>query len=147
MKIFQYLPVHTEIIWRRFHIKTPFMFWDMRTWDMWNVCLQTLRNNGKRLAYLLRKLQISRTNNSRILLFKKAKFSAYCFYINSNMYVDFKICISVPLRHWYMPKIVTFITNFCFSIVLSKVVVFLFNCFQKRKHNDTYQKSLYYRIN
>ena len=29
-----------------FHIiKTPFTFWDMRTWDMGKVCLQTIRNN------------------------------------------------------------------------------------------------------
>ena len=25
--------------------KTRFTFWDMRTWDMWKVCLQTFRNN------------------------------------------------------------------------------------------------------
>ena len=29
----------------RFHIKTHYTFWDIRTWDMWNVCLQTLGNN------------------------------------------------------------------------------------------------------
>ena len=33
---------------RRFHIKTPFTLWNMRTWDMWNVCLQTFRNNRMR---------------------------------------------------------------------------------------------------
>ena len=34
-------------IWKcwRFQIKTPFTFIDMRTWDMWKVCLQTFRNN------------------------------------------------------------------------------------------------------
>ena len=26
-------------------IKTPFTFWDTHPWDMWQVCLQTFRNN------------------------------------------------------------------------------------------------------
>ena len=33
------------MICRRFHIITPFVFWDTRTRDMWNVCLQTYGNN------------------------------------------------------------------------------------------------------
>ena len=40
--------------------------------------------------------------NSRILRIKNAKFSGYCFYINTNMELDFQICISVPLR-WRHP--------------------------------------------
>ena len=28
---------------------------------------------------------------------KNAKFSGYCFYIKTNMYGDFQICIRVPL--------------------------------------------------
>ena len=28
-----------------FTFKIPFTLWDMRTWDMWKVCSQTLRNN------------------------------------------------------------------------------------------------------
>ena len=32
------------ICWR-FHIKTPFTFWVMRTRDMWKFCLQTFKNN------------------------------------------------------------------------------------------------------
>ena len=47
--------------------------------------------------YFLRYLQTLRTNNSRILRIKNAKFSEYCFYINTNKYGDFQICISVPL--------------------------------------------------
>ena len=30
---------------RRFHIKRAFAFWEMRTWDLWKVCLETFRNN------------------------------------------------------------------------------------------------------
>ena len=39
-----------------------------------------------------------RVNNSRILSIKNAKSSVYCFYINTNIYGDVQICISVPLR-------------------------------------------------
>ena len=42
-------------------------------------------------------LQTSRANNSRILMIKNANFSGYCFYMNTNVWVDFQICISVPL--------------------------------------------------
>ena len=33
----QYLRLHMKIVGQRFHIKTPFTFWDMRVWDMWKV--------------------------------------------------------------------------------------------------------------
>ena len=49
LKICQYLRIHMKIICWRFHIKTPIAFWDMHTWDMWKVGLQTLRNN---IAYV-----------------------------------------------------------------------------------------------
>ena len=51
-----------------------------------------------KLAYFLRNLEISRANNSRILRTKNAKFSGYCFYVNTNIYWDFETCISVPLN-------------------------------------------------
>ena len=38
------LRLHMKIICWRFHIKTPFTFWDMRTWGVWKVCLQTFIN-------------------------------------------------------------------------------------------------------
>ena len=41
LKICQYIRLHVKIIWWRFRIKTPFTFWDMRTWDVWKICLQT----------------------------------------------------------------------------------------------------------
>ena len=92
-----------DFIWknicRRFYSKTSSTFWDMRTKDMWKVCLQTFRNNRRRykLAYFLRNLQTSRANNSRILRIKSAKFSRYCFHMNTNIWGGFLICITVPL--------------------------------------------------
>ena len=44
----------------------------------------------------LRKLQILRANNSIILSIQNAKFSGY-FYMNTDIWRDFQICISVPL--------------------------------------------------
>ena len=99
MKIYKNLHLHMKIMCWRFHIKIPFTFWDMHTWDMWKVCLQTFRNNKvcSKLAYFLRNLGTSRANNSRILIIKTAKFSGYCFCMNTNIYGDFQIYNSVPL--------------------------------------------------
>ena len=88
-----------KIICWRFPIKILFTFWDICTWDMWKVCLQTLRNNRicQKLAYFLKNLQTSGANISRILRIKIAKFSGYSFYMNTSIYGDFQICISAPL--------------------------------------------------
>ena len=66
---------------------------------MRNVYLQTYRNNRIcwKLAYILRKIQTLRVNNSTILTIKNANLSGYYFYMNMNMWGDFQICISVPL--------------------------------------------------
>ena len=45
-----------------------------------------------------KKIQTLRVNNSKILRTKNAKFSEHYFYLNTNMYGNFQICISVPLR-------------------------------------------------
>ena len=94
-----------KIVCRSFHVKTPFKFWDMRTWawhmyNMWKLCLQTFRNNRTRskLTHFLRSLQTSRPNYSRILRIKKVKFSGYCSYVNTNIKGDFPVYISVPLK-------------------------------------------------
>ena len=87
MKICQYLRLHMKMS-RRFHIKTTFTFWDMRTWDMWKVCLHT---------YFLRNLQTLRENNSWILRIKKTKLFGYPFDMNTGISGDFQICISVLL--------------------------------------------------
>ena len=47
----------------------------------------------------MRKIQILRVNNSRILRIKNAKFSGYYFSMNLNIWGDFQFCISVPLRN------------------------------------------------
>ena len=95
MKICKYR-LYMKIICWRFHIKTAFSFWDIRTWY---VCLETFRINRiyQKLAYLLRNLHTSWLNNSRILRVKNAKFLGYCFYMNTNIQWDFQICIIVPL--------------------------------------------------
>ena len=50
-----------------------------------------------KISLLLRNLQTLQENNSRIFRIKNAKFSWYCFYMNTNILEDFQICISVPL--------------------------------------------------
>ena len=37
-------------------------------------------------------------NNSIILTIKNTKLSGYYFYVNLNIWGDFQICVSVPLR-------------------------------------------------
>ena len=70
---------------------------------MREVCLQTFRND--RIAYFLRKMPTSRVNNSRALRIKNAKFSGYCFDMNTNILRDFQICISVPLTIKIVKKV------------------------------------------
>ena len=84
-----------------FHINAPLTLQDMPSWYMWKFCLQTFRNNRicKKLAYVLRNLQTSQVYNSRSLKIKNANFSAYCFYMSTNIKGDFQICVSVPLIH------------------------------------------------
>ena len=42
------------------------------------------------------------TNFSRILSINNAKFSGYYFYINTNIQVDFQICVRVPLMKAFL---------------------------------------------
>ena len=72
-----------------------FTFWDMRIWDMWNVCVQTFRNNRicYKLAYFLRNLQTWKVNISRIHRIKSPKFSGYCFYMNTTYREIFKFAL------------------------------------------------------
>ena len=57
------------------------------------------------VACYSRKIQTLRVNNSIILRTKNAKFSEYYFHLNTNIYGDFQICISVPLK----PHVVVFV--------------------------------------
>ena len=52
----------------------------------------------KKVAYFLRKIQNLRVNNSKILRIQNVKFSGYYFHMNTNIWRDFEICISVPLK-------------------------------------------------
>ena len=52
-----------------------------------------------KVAYFLRKIQTLRVNNLRIPGTKNAKFLEYYFYLNTNIYGDVQICISVPLSY------------------------------------------------
>ena len=97
MKICQYLRFYMKIIHRKCFIKPPFNFWDLRSRDMWKVCLETFRNN--RIRNRIRNLQNSPANNPRILMTKNANVLGYCFYMSANIQGDFQICINVPLIH------------------------------------------------
>ena len=50
-----------------------------------------------KLVYLLTNLQTLLAHKLRILWIKNAKFSGYCFYMNTSVQGDFQICISIPL--------------------------------------------------
>ena len=96
-----YLRFHMNLICRRF-LRTPFTFWDMRTWVTWNVCLQIFRNNRMlKISLLFKKFTNLRIKNSRLLRIRNAKFAKYCFYMNINILNDFHICISVPFTVLY----------------------------------------------
>ena len=54
---------------------------------MRNICLETYIKNRiyYKLAYFLRKIQILRVNNLRILTIKNTKFSGYYLHMNTNI--------------------------------------------------------------
>ena len=82
-------------------IITPFIFFKYADFlNIQNVCLQIYRNNRirEKVAYFLRKIQTLQANNSRILKIQNAKFSGYYVYMNTNIWRDFQICISAPVR-------------------------------------------------
>ena len=86
------------VCWR-FHIKTRFTFWDMRKGRYVKSLLTNIQKqeNMLKISLPFKNLQTSRTNNSRIFRINNAKFEGYCFNMNTNIYGDFQICISVPL--------------------------------------------------
>ena len=60
--------------------------------DMWKVYLQ----------YFFKNLQTSQADISSFFYFsririKNVEFPGYCFYMNTNIYGDFQICMGVPL--------------------------------------------------
>ena len=80
MKIQRYLHLHIKIICERFCIVIPLTFRDI---PIFMKCLFV--NIQKQLAYFLRKIQILRVNNCRILRFNYAKFSGHCFCMNLSI--------------------------------------------------------------
>ena len=105
---FENLSIHSnsykKISWK-FCILNPKNSRVIRPSRLRNVCLQIYRNNKicLKIAYLLRKIQTLPVNNSRITRTKNAKFSEYYFYLNTNIYGDFQIRISVPLSRALKP--------------------------------------------
>ena len=67
------------------------------------------QNMSRINLYFFKNLRTSRVNNSRTLRLKNAKFSGYCFYMNTNIQGDSPIGISVPLRIFHV------LTKFVFS--------------------------------
>ena len=53
--------------------------------------------NILKISLLFNKFTNFTANNSIILRIRNAKFSGYCFYMNTNIKRDFQICFSVPL--------------------------------------------------
>ena len=51
-----------------------------------------------KLAYFLKHLRTSRANKSGTLRIRNAKFSGYCFYMNTHIQRDFQLFISVHLK-------------------------------------------------
>ena len=90
-----------KIISQRFHVKTPCTFWDVHTWDVKKVCLQTLRNNiiRQKLAYFLRTLRTLRANNLRVLGNKKATTTNYKRQKNCLYYVHIIFEINIVICH------------------------------------------------
>ena len=140
MKIYQCLRHCMKVKCWRFHIKTSFTFWDMRTWGMWKVCFQAFRNNRlcSKFAYFLRDLQTLQANNSRILRIKIAKFSGYYFYMNTNILEDFQICISVPLRSQPLRNIDSNRSFFEFSTAFLKSLFPLVSFYTPWKYPKTF---------
>ena len=100
MKISIYIRVHIKMILWKFRILNPKSFRVIYRQSLWNVYLETFRDNIIRwkVSYFLRKIQTLWVNNSITLWIKNANFSGYYFYENTKIYGDFQICISVPLN-------------------------------------------------
>ena len=49
------------------------------------------------IAYFLRKIQTLQAINLRNLRIQNVNYSGYYFYMNTNLWRDFQICISFPL--------------------------------------------------
>ena len=86
-----------------------------------------------KISLLFKKNTDFTVNNSKILRVKNAKFLWYCFYVNFNIWGDFQICISVPLKERLSQKGVFQTPNVFFTVsILQQFNQFLmFNCRKK----------------
>ena len=130
MKIWQYLLLHMKIICCRYHIKAPFNFWDIRTWDMWKNCLQLFRNNKIcKLTYFLRYLETSRADHTRILKITNVKFSGFCFYMNTNISSNLHYCTFKKTTKAKLSQFVIYTQVISVVLVVNFIVVAVFmNC-------------------
>ena len=79
---------------------THLTFRDMRILDMRLFVYkhtETIEYVKKYPTFYLRKIRTLRANNSTTLRIQNATFSECCFYMNTNLWRDFRIYISVPL--------------------------------------------------
>ena len=102
MKILQYIRLHVKnSITQIVHYNTVLFL--KYAHSRYAKCLLT--NTQKQLNYFLRKIQTLRVNNSRILRNQNARLSGHYFYMNTKMWRDFQICISVPLTDFFLMKL------------------------------------------
>ena len=105
----------------------------MHTRDIWNICLQTCRNNRIcwRVAYFVRKIQTSQAREFPRLRIRD--FQGIVFYMNSNIQWHFQICVSVPSNYanilWDLLKVTTegirMTLKICFKSNLNRFLVSL----------------------
>ena len=62
-----------------------------------------------KISLLFKENTILQMINSRIPTTKNAKFSEYYFYLNLNIWGDFKFCISVPLAVLFQVLIANYV--------------------------------------
>ena len=92
LKICQNLRLYVKIICWRFHIKHLLLFEICAR----EICQKFVYKHSEQKNMLKISLLFKKFTNLRI---KNAKFSEYCFYMNTNRFGFFQICISIPLRH------------------------------------------------
>ena len=108
LKICQYLPLHMKIMYVEDFTLKQLLLFEICARD---ICEKFVNKHSRTIekvenwAYFLWNLQTLLANNSRILRIKNGKCSGYCFYMNTNIYRDFQICISVPLISNHLKEI------------------------------------------
>ena len=95
MKICQYFRLHMKIVLKILHLNTFCFLRYSHVWYVKSLFTNIPKQwNMLKISLLFKKF----TNFSRILRIKNVKFLGYCFCMNTNIWGDFQICISVPLK-------------------------------------------------